>query len=84
MKLGLSCEIENTHLSPHILLFTECWFFFTAVEKFIASCFAQRYMYLEYALLNKPHVYCRLRNTHNGMAGVKIGYASSFFRNLSN
>jgi hypothetical protein len=30
-----------------------------AVQKFIASCFAQRWMYLEYALLNK-HMCSRL------------------------
>jgi len=76
--------LRNRKYTPirHKILFRECWFFFKPVEKFIASCFAQRLMYLEYALLNKQRVYCRLSNTHNGMTAIKIGYASSFFQNV--
>lgn len=60
---------------PHIILFRECWFFFMALEKFTTSCFAQRWMYLEYALLRKQHVHGRLCNTHNVMASINIGHA---------
>jgi hypothetical protein len=41
MKLGLSCEVENIHLTPHTIV-QRMLALFMAVEKFMESCFTQR------------------------------------------